>query len=190
MCTAVGSYSTTGDGDDQDSRTLVEVTTSGADWTVVPSSRPGTGYRSVLLSVACNKPTDCLAVGDYSPTGDPYKPDYRNFVEASGETGWSVVESPFPDKTNQSQLESISCATARTCLAVGVASGVPQVAQGLVESWDGVSWAIVPTPARGQTYNGVSCPSTASCMVVGDAATPTHPLGQAIARMWKASMPA
>ena len=64
-------------------------------------------------------------------------------------------------------LSSVSCASATSCTAVGVAlNNLP-----LAERWNGTSWNIEPTPnPAGSAYthlDGVSCTSATTCIAVG-----------------------
>jgi hypothetical protein len=66
---------------------------------------------------------------------------------------WSVVPSPSPEPVNQ--LDGVSCALATACMAVGddYASGGPATASTLIESFDGTSWSVVPSPSPGTFGN-------------------------------------
>jgi hypothetical protein len=68
-------------------------------------------------------------------------------------------------------LTSISCDSARSCIAVGYSMASTGSQQSLAEQWDGTSWAILSTPdgpAPGNTYlNAIDCASSVSCVAVG-----------------------
>ncbi len=99
---------------------------------------------------------------------------------ASASSGaWSVVPSPNPAGSPSSILESISCPTAAAgslCTAVGESTGT-SAGQTLVETWNGSSWTVVPSPnplgASSSTLWSVSCPTTVSCTAVGDSTNAT-----------------
>jgi hypothetical protein len=81
---------------------------------------------------------------------------------------WSVVPSPSPGTSTF--LYGVSCAPAGTCTAVGTKSiGVGFVPRTLIESWNGTSWSVVPSPSpgSGDGFGGVSCVSAAACTAVG-----------------------
>jgi len=63
-------------------------------------------------------------------------------------------------------LAGVTCATVRTCMAVGSYSGGT-----LAERWSGSSWATLPSPnPPGSTNafeNGVACPLVTNCWAVG-----------------------
>jgi hypothetical protein len=80
---------------------------------------------------------------------------------------WSIVASPnvAPDD----RLNGVSCISASFCVAAGFSNGSgPDRA--LIESWNGSTWSIVPTPssspAAADLY-GVSCATATFCVAVG-----------------------
>jgi hypothetical protein len=161
-CQAVGYSYDTSLGADQ---TLIE-SWNGASWSIVPSPSEGTA-ENILFSVSCQRSDhSCQAVGYYLNAG--------GFVETLTEswngTGWSI--SPSPDNgTNGNYLLAVSCHSASSCEAVGqyedVSLGKDQT---LIESWNGTSWTIVPSPDVGTNVNdllGVSCRSPSLCEAVG-----------------------
>ena len=167
-CMAVGSYSTTGDGDDPAARTLVE-SWNGRTWSVTPSPSPGTGNQSLLRSIACTSPSACIAVGVSDPKGDPYHPDDQALVEAWNGADWSVVPAAaLGDAQQHGALQSIACMSAARCVAVGTSSrGASSPARGLEETWDGVSWALVSAGAAEGGFESVACTSPVACLAVG-----------------------
>jgi hypothetical protein len=78
---------------------------------------------------------------------------------------WSIVSSPNPKGSPDSQLSSVTCISATNCFAVGVGHST------LIERWNGTIWGIVtsanPTGATGASLTGVSCPSATRCVAVG-----------------------
>ena len=99
---------------------------------------------------------------------------------------WSVVPSRnIKPATNDNELNAVSCVSAAACVAVGEqagrhANGTPVTA--LIESWNGTSWSVVPSPRPGyrNALYGVSCTSAVRCTAVGanfvDTANATAPL--------------
>ncbi len=80
--------------------------------------------------------------------------------------GWSVV--PSPNGPGGSKLYGMSCVSATDCTAVGSSNGSP--GQPLIESWNGTSWSVLPSPHRNKTHDvleGVSCVSATDCTAVG-----------------------
>ena len=81
---------------------------------------------------------------------------------------WSVVSSPNIG-ANANVLYGVSCATAKSCRAVGFYTS-PGVNRTLAESWNGKAWTVSPSPNLGGVWNvlyGVSCASPVACMAVG-----------------------
>jgi len=82
---------------------------------------------------------------------------------------WTVVSSPNTS-TTQNNLLGVTRVSAPDCWAVGfyvASSGAPQT---LVEHWDGIAWAAVPSP-NASRYNNVlsdvTCVSASNCWAVG-----------------------
>jgi hypothetical protein len=89
-------------------------------------------------------------------------------------------------------LSAVSCVTALDCTAVGWYYASPQGDQTLVETWDGTTWSVVPSPnEEGNNYLlGVSCVSPTECMAVGkfDRTTGIGPyLDQDLVESWNGS---
>ena len=158
-CVAVGGYD-----DGSANRTLV-TSWDGMTWTISPS--PNESSRDRLTGVSCVSVTFCLAVGTYLDS------DWRTLAEVWNGTTWSVVPSANAADENgivaNDELDSVSCVTASSCMAVGnyktVAAG-----QNLVETWDGSTWSVMPSENAGTDNNflvAVSCAADASCVAVG-----------------------
>jgi len=70
----------------------------------------------------------------------------------------------------------VSCDSPGPCQAVGLYRPTSlSTFQTLIESWDGTSWSLDPSPNSGTAYNvltGVSCsPSANTCQAVGNFAS-------------------
>lgn len=83
---------------------------------------------------------------------------------AAADSGWSIEKTPNP--IGGGFLESVSCASATACTAVGGgAFGT------LAERWNGTKWSIEHTPnptgGSGPSLSGVSCASASACTAVG-----------------------
>lgn len=118
-----------------------------------------------LGGISCLSASSCEAVGATSDHG----PDVP-LAESWDGTAWSVQDIPAPADSAGSDLEGIACAPGggAFCVAVGL-SGDPSV--GLIEQWNGSSWAEVDSPAvpgsLGTVLLDVACTSASSCMAVG-----------------------
>ncbi len=129
----------------------------GSSWTVEPIPAPVGVSDARLNGVACTSMTACIAVGNGT-------------ADAWDGMSWTPQSVPFP--LNGSSLASVSCTSASACTAVG--SG------GVVERWDGHSWAIqvvLGSPLNGLQLNSVSCPSSTACTAVGRLNQPIGPSG-------------
>ena len=158
-CFAVGSfYVSTSDSSAE--RTLVEHW-NGTKWSIVPSRNRSDSIDNGLTGVSCPGTTTCFAVG-HSRTNLVTK----TLVERWDGTSWSIVASPNPPGTAQSELSGIVCRGEAKCFAVGSGHGT------LIERWNGSKWSIVtspnPTGATGASLTGVSCPGATRCYAVGD----------------------
>ncbi len=88
----------------------------------------------------------------------------------SAASGWVVVASP--NQAGVNSLGSVSCTSSTSCVAVGGSENeITGAVQTLIESWDGSTWSVVPSPNPGagpySMLSGVSCVSATSCMAVG-----------------------
>jgi hypothetical protein len=141
-CAAVGNYSVTGG-----NATLTE-SWDGTSWTVAPSPN-ASGYDiNFLNGVSCAASNSCAAVG-YSTNIAP-QPVSQTLIESWDGTSWTIVPNPNPSGFDNNQLSGVSCVASNDCTAVGSAAvavpGQGQNVQTLVESWNGTSWTIVPSP--------------------------------------------
>jgi hypothetical protein len=137
-------------------------------WSVSPSPNRGTG-DNVLNGVSCVSATACTAAG-YSINSSGV---YRTLIESWDGTSWSVVPSPNPT-VRRRYLYGVSCVSATACTAAGYSTNASGVSGTLIESWDGTSWAIVPSPNPGTGFNGlfgVSCVSATACTAAGSSSS-------------------
>ena len=112
---------------------------NGVQWSVMGAAQP-TLANAGLRGVDCVSPTHCVAVG-YTLTADVAS----TFIEVWDGAVWSVVASPSPG-TLGSYLESVSCVSLVWCVAVGLTYDSPGRYSTLIESWDGSSWSVSPSP--------------------------------------------
>ena len=155
-CTAVG-YAVGGS-------TLIE-SWNGTTWSTAPSPDVAGAENSILNGISCTSSSKCMTVGfSYSPSST------ETLVESWDGGAWSIVPSPNPRKSTQSVLDAVSCFNAAACTASG-SDSVAGTDQTLVESWDGATWSIIPSPNPwGSSYSqlqGISCLSTSHCTAVG-----------------------
>lgn len=152
-----------------------------------------------FTGVSCVSRRDCTAVGSLENVSNG-----AQVVLAERWNGnyWSAQRIPRPSYV--SELDSVSCPTKRTCIAVGQyfrssknklhngyfgwGSGV-----GLAERWNGRNWSIQhPVNPGGNSgaesglnfLLGVSCGSATSCTAVGSYSGPTRFGGGTLAEHW------
>ncbi len=102
---------------------------------------------------------------------------------------WTITPSPS-FKNVQSYLEGVSCTATSSCVAVGY-EGLLGSYNTLIESWDGHTWATVPSPNEGyeSILTGVSCPDSNFCIAVGYYAQDPESQGsQVLIETWNGSV--
>ncbi len=121
------------------SRPLVE-SWDGNAWSVIPGPVPANG-GGALDGASCVDPSTCEAVGlALSPSGLN-----QTLVESWNAGTWSGVPSPTPGNLGGT-LAGVSCVTANHCVAVGSSPNSSNKSLTLVESWDGSTWSVIPSP--------------------------------------------
>jgi hypothetical protein len=171
-CWAVGSY-TYNTGDllmPSALGTLIE-RWNGTSWAIVPSPNhsnsncgllPCAPLSNRLMAVTCASVSDCWAVGNVN--------EFNAFIEHWDGSSWSLIPSPTDGAEQTFILSAVTCASASECWAVGYynTSSAQELAQTLIERWNGTSWTIVPSPnAQGNALSSVTCASASECWAVG-----------------------
>lgn len=137
---------------------------NGAAWSIVPSPNQGSS-SNYLLSVSCANVTNCASDGSYYNGSI-----YQILMESWNGTAWSITSKP-DQGSNEHDLFGISCSGSKSCVAVGdYYDHHLNADQALIESWDGATWTVTPSPDKGTTTNllsGVSCWSSTECVAVG-----------------------
>jgi hypothetical protein len=158
-CRAVG-FSTVGGG----FVSLVE-RWNGTGWARMTSPDPPGTTDSELFQVSCTAKTFCMAVGTYETSGT-----FKTLVERWDGSTWSIVASPNPVGSTDSELWSVACTSASVCTAVGYATPDPSTT--LVEQWNGTKWSRAASPNAGSgaanTLANVACKPTLGCFAVGN----------------------
>jgi len=158
-------------------------------WALVPSAALADAGQNYLDGVSCahgstRVTTTCFAVGSLITK----KGRTRPLIERWNGRGWTVARSPARPHTIASALVAVSCATPRSCMAVGsdrARAASPTVP--LIERWNGTRWAVVPSPRpRGSTgtyLDAVSCSTPTACIAVGNY-TSSFTSGSALVARW------
>ena len=158
-CWAVG-YS------DSTYRTLIE-RWDGTSWAIINSPNTSATQGNQLFGVTCMPASNCWAIGYYVAGSS-----YQTLIERWDGTSWNIAPSPNTVITRGNYLVSVACMSASDCWAVGsYSTGIPSIAQTLIERWDGTSWAIFNSPntntAHGNGLYSVTCVSPSDCWAVG-----------------------
>lgn len=174
-CFAVGSFVPGGRG--QDFRPLIE-RFNGTRWSVATAAVP-TARWSRLFGISCAGPADCFAVGEQNIH---FSFDPVTLAEHWNGGRWSIVPTPVPAKSADSELLGVSCPSPASCMAAGDQNFNTDrgPATGLTERWDGTRWKVVPAaapPGTSSLLAGVSCRAATDCTAVGWSA-PTVGSGQ------------
>ncbi len=150
---------------------------NGHGWSVSPTPQPAAakpGDFNNLTGVWCVSRADCWAVG-VTGFADNEEEGVRTSVNEifhwSGNR-WSAARAPQPGGTKpngDNALTAITCASAKSCLAVGGYGA--SSAKNLVLRWDGTRWSKIRIPNRPTDYEqlgGVSCTSSTNCWATGN----------------------
>jgi hypothetical protein len=160
FCVAVGVAATSGIG-----QTLIEQW-DGSTWKLLPSPDTNPGEAQQLQAVSCTSVTSCQAVGSV----DEVAGTTDTLVESWNGATWSIEGSPDEGTGGLSELDGVSCPASTECTAVGSYFN-GSVDQTLVESWNGTTWSVVPSPdpSSGTTsvLTSASCPLPTACTAVG-----------------------
>jgi hypothetical protein len=143
----------------------------GSSWQVAPV--PSAGTPSAFQAVACASANSCTAVGSSSTATDGFA---SALLESWDGSAWSLVSTRPPPTSYVSGLNSVTCVAATSCIAVGSYSNNSTSddpdARTLVESWNGSTWSVVPSPNPGNGYHSVllsiACASPSACVAAGD----------------------
>ena len=189
-CEAVGSY-TDPSGDTQ---LMAESETDGTWASPVELSLPGNAFESpsngpTLTSIACASQGNCVAVGYYQiDANDDELPIVVSesggvWGQASGITlpaGAATVQTGSGSAPWVSQLSSVACSSAGSCVAVGQYSDASGYVDAMAVAEVGGQWGsateIVDPPDSDQqdsSLYGVSCTSAGNCEAVGSVDTAT-----------------
>lgn len=116
-----------------------------------------------MTGVSCTTTLRCIAVG--------FSPQLRGAViEGWNGSRWKMQVPAVPTGGTMAKLESVSCVST-TCTAVGSYITSSGATATLVDSHDGKSWIVQPSPsptgAVSSTLKGISCTSASACTAVG-----------------------
>ena len=147
---------------------------NGASWSLGPQPLVPPGAGGGLFDVSCPNGSDCWAVGAVVGVAGNGNAS-ATLIENWNGVSWSIVPSPTPSGPGVAGaiLQGVTCVSASSCVAVGFSSDDTGAnLHGLIEQWNGSSWALVPGADTGQEFDqlsGVACVSVSDCWAVGNA---------------------
>ncbi len=166
-CVAVGGYTGT-----NGSPALIE-TLSGTTWTPIEAPLPAdaTNQGAALSSIACPSASACIAVGGYHTSLTVGS----GLLETFSGTSWAPMTAPVPSGNGAgTDLSSVACPSASTCLAVGSYADSSSDRQGLLEMLSSSTWTPVKAPLPPDaaanpdvSLGSASCSSAAFCAAAG-----------------------
>ncbi len=141
----------------------------GVTWTWSPSREiePGLRVQTYLFGVACPTATSCVAVG-YDGSNQSI---YASATLSQGKWYWSLLGVVSPDGSKSDYLESVSCASATTCVAVGNNGRREEIFTIGSEANGTWTWSRIrdmPADSSQAGYlTSVSCGDSTTCVAVG-----------------------
>jgi hypothetical protein len=157
-CTAAGGFYKAG------VQYMVAESWNGTKWQVDNTPVSASYDTDSLSDVSCVNANACTAVGSYHDPVDGNRP----LVEVL-QLRWQPQAAPVPSGAIATGLDSVSCASAKACMAVGNYEGSGSTFDAFAESWSGGTWTIQSTPnPANSNLSGVSCTAASACTAVGD----------------------
>jgi hypothetical protein len=139
---------------------------SGESWSMEAMPRPAESTGNALRSVSCVSVGECFAVGWYEKSHKRY-----TLGERWAHNQWEAQTTANPSEAKESELQSVSCASASECVAVGSYENTAGKWFALAERWNGSAWEdlspLSPSEAKASELYGVSCPSNGECVTAG-----------------------
>lgn len=141
----------------------------------------------VIYAVSCAAATSCAAVGTYLT--DSSATTGFGFTEVLSGSAWKENTITWPRGTSLSMLFGVSCASAKSCLAVGAAGSSVTGLRSAAVSYNGKTWVRqtdLPRPGNGDSdyFGGVSCPAARDCVTAGQVGIPPFDSATEIFGSW------
>ncbi|HEY1828402.1 MAG TPA: hypothetical protein VGF87_10295 [Acidimicrobiales bacterium] len=167
---------------------LIE-TQSGTGWAQTEAPEPngsgtgtaqyaelGSAFCLIALTgcqaVSCPAANQCVTVGMYKDAAG----DYYGMIDTLDNGMWTSVQAPEPSDhgtagTEYSVLQSVSCTSSTSCVAVGRYNNSSGDQEAMIEVLSGTTWTPVTGPVPSGAENGaltqVSCVSSIACVAGG-----------------------
>jgi hypothetical protein len=136
---------------------------NGRKWTAIRLPHPAKTVYAYLYGVSCATRTSCVAVG----TVDLSTGTGGALADSLTGAKWSYSTPPAPAHGFSATLSGVSCAAAKSCVAVGYYTAAPDT-PALAESWNGKTWKPVRVPgAANAQLAAIACVSATRCVAVG-----------------------
>jgi Neprosin len=140
---------------------------NGTSWEVQSTPKGAGAKEDNLESVSCLSASECEASG-YAEVAEG---KHVTLAERWNGTAWAIQTIPATTGSN-SNLTSVSCASASECVASGFSTPTAGKSAALVELWNGKEWktqttATLPKEDEKSSLESVSCPSSKHCTAVG-----------------------
>jgi hypothetical protein len=166
-CMAVG-YSDDGSG----VRSLLAERYAAGRWHLAAVAAPPDAVTADFVGVSCTSARACVAAGNYRVRSGLT----RTLAERWDGASWRIDATvnpghPYGQPTLDAGTEfsGVSCASARSCVAVGDYLDTRHRSVSLIERFDGSRWSLEHAPAPFERPLGsASCASAAACTVVGE----------------------
>jgi hypothetical protein len=153
---------------------ILPVANGGGGWSVATAALPPDALdlsSANLTGMSCDPGGSCHAVGQYGTTAGAQ----HGLIETLSNGTWSAQSAPVPATgSNYVVLNSVSCPSAASCVAVGIYDDSQGAQQGLIETLSSGIWTATtaPVPAISGTpfveLNSVSCTEDGGCVAVGE----------------------
>jgi hypothetical protein len=139
-------------------------TLSGSAWTGVASGfTPPAGATSTLNAISCTSVQWCIAAGSYTDSAG----NGHALFDTLSNGSWSTASAPDPTGATYVDVESLSCSSSTSCLAVGYWGTSDTTAYALLETFNGSTWTASTLGSGSDVMRSLSCPAPTSCMAVG-----------------------
>jgi len=167
-------------------KTAFALRMSESKWIIQAMPEPEGAISSELHGIDCPTTTFCFAVGSYSLSAA--EPQWAWSATWNGST-WTLRAVAKPTGSVRSTLLDIYCAESTYCKGVGAYRNATTQFS-FIAHWNGSAWSheFSPNPASSTNtvLQGVSCPSGAPCVAVGDwyNGKSWQPMAQGLSGIW------
>ena len=153
---------------------------NGASWSDTLLPAPPGGTLPSVAAVSCAAEGACVAVGRYLNKAG----NYRLLADRLIGSAWSVLATPVPPHSGDSEFTAVDCPTTTLCEAVGNVGYNDTLQAVFAYGLSGSTWTyqrqVNPGPDPGDSDTAVSCGDATACtsagsiQVVGETALAEH----------------